>query len=182
MAVQKFDYGDGGGNKWSTKKITALMKHIDDTGILPKENPFFDRNIKWRKENLDYEYTKEEFLELIKIKENILHFSETYAKVQTDNGQTLIRLRPYQKKVLLQFNKFRHNVYLASRQVGKSITSETLVYLEIPNKGYVTMPIFEAYYMLKVKLNLMDKLILSLYRFNYRLFVEREILLKEKQN
>lgn len=174
MAVQKFDYGDGGSGKWSTKKVDALMKYIDETGILPKENPFFDRDTKWRKANLDFEYTKDEFLELVKIKENILHFAETYAKVQTDNGQTLIRLRPYQKKVLLQFKKFRFNVYLASRQIGKSVTPETLIYIEIPNKGKLTMPIFEAYYMMKNKLSIVDEIIRFLYRLNYKLYKYRE--------
>ena len=176
MAIPKFDFGDGGSGKWSTIKLDALMKYIDDTGVLPKDNPFFDRNVKWRKANIDYDYTKEEFLELVKIKENILHFAESYAKVQTDNGQTLIRLRPYQKKVLLQFKRFRNNVYLASRQVGKSVTSETLVYMELPGKGYITMPIFEAYYLMKNKLTPMDKIIRFLYRINYRLFIYGERL------
>lgn len=180
MAIQKFDFGDEGSGKWSTKKIEALMKYIDNTGVMPKDNPFFERDKKWRKANLDFEYTKEEFLELIKIKENILHFAETYAKVQTDNGQTLIKLRPYQSKVLLQFKKFRFNVYLASRQIGKSVTPETLVYVEIPDKGYITMPIFEAYYMMKDELSFMDKIIRYLYRLNYKLYVYREVLLKEK--
>jgi len=174
MAFEKFKYDDSG--KWNTKKVDALLKYIDDTGIIPKDNPFFEKDKNWRKAGIDFQYTKEEFLELVKIKENILYFAETYSKVQTDYGQKLIHLRPYQKRVLLQFKKFRYNVYLASRQVGKSITSNTLVYIEIPGKGYVTMPIFEIYYMMKKKLNWVDKLIRFLYRIDYKLFLYRENL------
>jgi hypothetical protein len=169
MGIEKFQYGSNDG-KWSTKKVEAIMKYIDDTGIVPKDNPFHERDVNWRKANINFQLTKEE------ITQDIIHFAETYARVRTDYGQKIVKLRPYQKRVLLQFKKFRFNVYLASRQVGKCITSETLIHLDIPGKGRLTMPIFEAYYLIKKKMGRLDKLLLWLYRQNYKLFLIKEHL------
>jgi hypothetical protein len=50
------------------------------------------------------------------------------------------------------------------------VAPETLIIIDIPNKGQLEIPIFEAYYMMKKKLTLIDRLLLFLFRLNYRLY------------
>jgi hypothetical protein len=153
--------------KWSTQKIKEMMARYEETGIMDKDNPFWQGKVDWRKGYLDYEYTKEELLEMGKIAKDILYFAETYANVQTDAGRKLIKLRKYQIKVLLQFWKHRFNVYLASRQCGKCVSFDTLVNISFPKSvTYKEIPIFELYYMFKDK-GFLDRVELTLYRVMY---------------
>ena len=105
---------------WNTALVNKLIEKFNDTGILPKDNPFHQGDIRVRKPRINFEYTKEEIKELAKIADNVLYFGETYAKVTTDDGLKIVKLRKYQIKVLRQFQYYRHNVWLASRQIGKS--------------------------------------------------------------
>lgn len=105
---------------WNTALINKLIEKFNDTGILPKDNPFHQGDIRVRKPRINFEYTKEEIKELAKIADNVLYFGETYAKVTTDDGLKIVKLRKYQIKVLRQFQYYRHNIWLASRQIGKS--------------------------------------------------------------
>ena len=105
---------------WNTALVNKLIEKFNDTGILPKDNPFHQGDIRVRKPRINFEYTKEEIKELAKIADNVLYFGETYAKVTTDDGLKIVKLRKYQIKVLCQFQYYRHNIWLASRQIGKS--------------------------------------------------------------
>ena len=105
---------------WNTLLVNKLIEKFNETGILPKDNPFHQGDIRIRKPRINFEYTKEEIKELAKIADNVLYFGETYAKVTTDDGLKIVRLRKYQIKVLRQFQYYRHNIWLASRQIGKS--------------------------------------------------------------
>jgi hypothetical protein len=89
--------------------------------------------VDWRKGYLDYEYTKEELLEMGKIAKDILYFAETYANVQTDAGRKLIKLRKYQIKVLLQF--WKHN---ADMQTMDPSLKPAFLYLTAENDIYET--------------------------------------------
>ena len=105
---------------WNTALVNKLIEKFNDTGILPKDNPFHQGDIRVRKPRINFEYTKEEVKELAKIADSVLYFGETYAKVTTDDGLKIVKLRKYQVKVLRQFQYYRHNIWLASRQIGKS--------------------------------------------------------------
>ena len=105
---------------WNTALVNKLIEKFNDTGILPKDNPFHQGDIRVRKPRINFEYTREEVKELAKIADNVLYFGETYAKVTTDDGLKIVKLRKYQIKVLRQFQYYRHNIWLASRQIGKS--------------------------------------------------------------
>lgn len=105
---------------WSTAKVEACIKAIHDTGIIPQENPFFEKKITKLKGDLNFRYTEAELLEMAKWKEDVLYFAQSAAKILTEDGPEIIKLHPYQRKVLLQFFKYKKHVYLASRQIGKS--------------------------------------------------------------
>lgn len=105
---------------WSTERVEQLIRDYNEKGILPKRNPFYNGDVRQKKPRISYSYTEEELLELAKVQESVLYFSENHAKVTTDDGIRKIKLRPYQTRVLLQLEYYRHNVILASRQIGKS--------------------------------------------------------------
>jgi hypothetical protein len=157
-------------NVWSTKRVENLLKYWEETGSLPKDNPFFDKNPSWRKAGIVFEYTQKEYLEMAKIKENILYYGENYAKVPNKNGESLVKLRPYQIKVLLQFKKFHYNVYLASRQIGKSLSIFSLINIkdDKDEKIYV-MPFFELLAIYGCYSSFIGKILLKLYRIKFRM-------------
>lgn len=105
---------------WTTERVDECLKEYEKTGVMPKRNPFFMGDVRARKPRLNYSYTKEELLELSKVSESVIYFGENYAKVITDDGLKIVKLRKYQIRVLKQFGYYRHNVWLASRQIGKS--------------------------------------------------------------
>lgn len=115
-------------NIWTTEKVKELITQFKRTGVLPRDNPFHERKIEWRKANLNYGYTLEELLEKKKC-ENIFYLANTYCHVMTDDGYVKINLdsREYQKKVLHDFIKYDKNVWLASRQIGKSIITAIFI-------------------------------------------------------
>ncbi len=154
-------------SEWSTKRVEETIKFIDKTGVMPRDNPFFKGDVNMRKAGIKFAYTAAEFSELTACSRDILHFGETHAKVMTDEGVRVVRLRKYQKKVLLQYRKFRFNVFLASRQCGKCITFDTLVYVPSPTDAeeWMAIPVFELFYALdESRKGLGDWLELQLYR------------------
>lgn len=120
---------------WSTERVEQLIKDYNEKGILPKRNPFYNGDVRQKKPRISYSYTEEELLELAKVQESVLYFSENHAKVSTDDGIRKIKLRPYQVRVIQQLDYYRHNVILASRQIGKSKCWKSVingVYKDIP--------------------------------------------------
>lgn len=158
----------GSQGKWSTQKVEEILKSYDQTGSLPKNNPFYENQIDWRAANLNYDYTYDELLEQSKIETNIIYFAEKYAHVMTDEGIRKVKLRHYQKKVLNQFKTFKNNVYMASRQTGKCVTFDTKVKIfDKANNKIIEVPIFEIHYMFKKKLTFLDKVEYMLFKFLY---------------
>ncbi len=51
------------------------------------------------------------------------------------------------------------------------VAPETFIYIEVPEKGYLEIPIFEAYYMLKKKLTITDRFLRMLYRINFSIYM-----------
>ena len=108
---------------WSTKKVEDVMRQINKIGVMPKYNPFHGGDSQLRKADLRWENTPEEDAEYGKIITNPIYFAENYAEVMTDDGVVKVKeLRKYQKKNLIALHKYKNNVWLASRQSGKSIT------------------------------------------------------------
>lgn len=114
---------------WTSAKIEALVQEYNLTGSLPapRNHPFYDNNIRKMKDDVLFEYTQAEILELAKCKEDIIYFAENYCKVLTDGGNRLVKLRQYQRRILLQLKKYNKNILLQSRQSGKSVTTAIFV-------------------------------------------------------
>lgn len=111
-------------NYWSTEKIEELLFKVEEEGLDYKsiDNPFHDGDPELKRSNLLYEYTPGEILEIEKCAKDVVYFSK-YCRVMTDDGLFYVKLRDYQESVLREYQANRFNIFLAPRQVGKSITS-----------------------------------------------------------
>jgi hypothetical protein len=113
---------------WTTERVDELMRKVDEEGLDYKSvpNPFHDNDPELKRANVLWEYTKDELLEMKRCAEDVTYFAQ-YCKVMTDNGLDYIRLRDYQESVLREYQNHRFNIFLAPRQVGKSITSSIIL-------------------------------------------------------
>ncbi len=115
-------------NYWNTKKVNDLLYKAEEEGLDFKsvDNPFHDSDPSLKRANILYEYTREEILEIEKCSKDAVYFSK-YCQVMTDDGLQYIKLRDYQVSVIREYQANRFNVFLAPRQVGKSITSAVIL-------------------------------------------------------
>ena len=115
---------EGEGKYWSTSKVNELLRKADEEGLDFKsvDNPFHDNNPELKRSNVLWEYTQDEIIEMEKCARDVSYFSQ-YCQVMTDTGMANIDLRDYQKSVLREYQSNRFNIFLAPRQVGKSIMS-----------------------------------------------------------
>lgn len=115
-------------NHWSTSRIEELLRKVDEEGLDYKsiDNPFHDNDPELKRSNILWEYTRSEILEMKKCAEDVSYFAK-YCKVMTDTGLDYIGLRDYQTSVLREYQNHRFNIFLAPRQVGKSITSSIIL-------------------------------------------------------
>lgn len=156
--------------KWTTKRIKDLMIQIEQSGSIPRYNPFFNNDSTLLAADINFGLTEEEFIDKTKVSNDVFYFATTHAKVKTDEGEVkeIKKLRNYQKNLLYHFKKHKFNVVLASRQIGKCVHPFTHVEIEM-NGERSTMPIFELFYRTKPRVSLYDKTILGLLRVSYRL-------------
>lgn len=115
-------------NYWSTTRVNELLWKIEEQGLDYKEvdNPFHDGDPELKRANILWEYTQEEILEIEKCAKDVTYFAK-YCQVMMDHGLDYINLRDYQSSVLKEYQSHRFNVFLAPRQVGKSITSAIIL-------------------------------------------------------
>ena len=115
-------------NYWNTKKVDELLYKAEEEGLDFKsvDNPFHDSDPSLKRANILYEYTRDEILEIEKCSKDAVYFSR-YCQVMTDDGLQYIKLRDYQVSVIREYQANRFNVFLAPRQVGKSITSAVIL-------------------------------------------------------
>ena len=138
---------------WSTAAVEKLIRAMDE-GTKVKATPFSEGNMNYRRGNIVFEYTDEEMEHIKKCANDILYFAEHFATVMTDKGLQRIKLRDYQKDMLVSFVENRFNVCLASRQIGKTICSAIFIAwyvlfnydknaLMLSNKGATTKEILD---------------------------------------
>ena len=135
--------------KWDTRRVEELCQLLEDGYELPKDTPFLDGNPEFRLGNIVFEYAPEEIEELRKCKGDVIYFANNYCNVMTDDGIQRITLRDYQEDVIRDYQANRFTVFLAPRQIGKTIvTSIFLIWyilfntdkncLILANKGATT--------------------------------------------
>lgn len=111
---------------WNSKKINELIERIDN-GLPADFAPFHDQNTNYKAADIVYEYSQEELSELARCASDAVYFGEKYCFSMTDDGIRKIILRDYQKDMLKGFQENRFSVMLASRQIGKTVTSSIFI-------------------------------------------------------
>ena len=114
------------GKIWNTKKIDEQIDRIE-LGLPADYSPFFEGKINTKAPNLVFEYRKEELEELAKCAADVTYFGNKYCFSMTDEGIRKITLRTYQEDMLSAFQDNRFVVMLASRQIGKTVTSSIFI-------------------------------------------------------
>ena len=119
---------------WTTIRINKLLEQVENDGLDIKglhNSPFKDNDLNLKRANLPFEYTPEEWSELAKCKEDILYFAYNHCCIQTSKGVMLIKeaggLRDFQEQILLSLHANQYNILMASRQIGKSVTSAIFI-------------------------------------------------------
>jgi len=113
---------DSGRVIWTSEKVEKALKAFDE-GYDLKDSPFYEKKTVYRKGNLVYEYTDLEIAEIKRCAKDIIYFANTYCQVMTDDGYQKVVLRDYQEEILRNYKDHRFNILLASRQIGKTITT-----------------------------------------------------------
>jgi len=114
------------GKVWNTKKINEEIDRIDK-GLVADYSPFYDARTDARQADIVFDYAEEEIQELARCAADVVYFGEKYCFSMTDEGIRKIALRGYQKDMLKNFQDNRFNVLLASRQIGKTVTSSIFI-------------------------------------------------------
>jgi hypothetical protein len=127
------DDQDTNSSIWTTKRINKLYEEIENGLSLRglHNSPFKDNDQNLKRDNLPFEYTPEEWEELKKCKEDILYFATNYCSIQTSKGVMRVKdaggLRDFQNEILVSFKENNYSILMASRQIGKSVTSAIFI-------------------------------------------------------
>jgi hypothetical protein len=144
---------DDGRVIWTTEKVYKLLDAMEE-GYQSSDHPFYEGDPNYKKGNIVYEYTDMEYEEIKRCAKDIIHFANTYCQVMTDEGYMKIQLRPYQETVLKSYQDNRWSIFVAPRQIGKTITSSIFLtwyllfhfdknVLLMSNKGATTKEIMD---------------------------------------
>jgi len=106
---------------WSTKSLEIAVDALKK-GLPLKVNPFIGNNTKLLKPELVFNRTEEELEDYIKCMQDVTYFaSKCY--VMTPEGLQPIVLRDYQHEYLHHLQENRFSIWVACRQVGKSVVT-----------------------------------------------------------
>lgn len=114
-------------NVWTTAKIDDYFQKYSRGDILPGDQPFIDGDVGKKAPNLPFRLTEDEVVEFKKCMDDVTHFADGHAHAMTDFGIDKLKLREYQKRMLAEFQRNRYVALLASRQVGKTVTSSIYI-------------------------------------------------------
>ena len=115
---------------WNAERVTECLRALDLGQTIPGGTPFFENRVEFRASDIVYDYSEEEIREIGKCAADVVYFANKYAVAMTDRGVKKIQLRPYQKKVLQDYQKHRFNAFLSSRQVGKCFFRQSIISLK----------------------------------------------------
>jgi hypothetical protein len=110
---------------FTTKLVDEATDKINDGIVIKRyQNPWLKSEVGLRRSGVTFRMTPDEQQEYIRCALDVHYFVEKYCKVKREDGSVgNIFLRDYQKEILDNFVNSRFNILMASRQVGKTISS-----------------------------------------------------------
>lgn len=114
---------------FTTKLVDESTEKINDGIVIKKyQNPWLKSEVGIRRSGVTFRMTPEEQQEYIRCAIDIHYFTEKYCKTKREDGSVgSIKLREYQKEILDNFVNNRFNILMASRQVGKTVSSAIFI-------------------------------------------------------
>jgi hypothetical protein len=156
---------------FTTKLVDEATDKINDGIVLKRyQNPWLKGEVGIKRSGISFRMTAEEQQEYIRCALDIHHFTEKYCKTKREDGSVgPIKLRDYQEEILDNFVNNRFNILMASRQVGKCFSFNTLCSFERDNIIYDIRIGKLYYYMLSKErsLNFIERIKIKLYDFIY---------------
>lgn len=158
---------------FTTKLVDEATDNINDGVVIKRyQNPWFKSEVGIRRAGVTFRMTPEEQEEYVRCALDIHYFTEKYCKVKTEDGSiNNIKLRDYQAEIMDNFVNNRFNILMASRQVGKCFSFNTIISLERDGIQY-DIRFGKLYYSMvskERKLTILEKLKIKLYDILYRL-------------
>jgi hypothetical protein len=158
---------------FTSQIVEEATNRINDGVTLKRfQNPWLNTEVGIRRNGLVFKMTPDEQQEYIKCALDVQYFAEKYCKVKTEDGSiNNIKLREYQRDMLDLFANNRNSILMASRQVGKCVSFNTIVRIKRDDTEF-DIRIGELYYMClsKVrKLTLLERIKIKLYNILYQL-------------
>jgi hypothetical protein len=110
---------------FTTKLVDEATDKINDGVVVKRyQNPWLKSEVGLRRAGASFKMTPDEQQEYVRCALDVHYFTEKYCKVKTEDGSIdNILLRDYQKEMLDNFVNNRFSILMASRQVGKTISS-----------------------------------------------------------
>ena len=110
---------------FTTKLVDESTDKINDGIVIKRyQNPWLKSEVGLRRSGVTFKMSPEEQKEYVRCALDVHYFVEKYCKVKREDGSIgNILLRDYQKEILDNFVNSRFNILMASRQVGKTISS-----------------------------------------------------------
>ena len=114
---------------FTTKIVDEATDKINDGVVLKRyQNPWLKSEVGIKRSGISFRMTAEEQSEYVKCAIDIHHFTEQYCKTKREDGSVgSITLRDYQEEILDNFVQSRFNILMASRQVGKTVSSAIFI-------------------------------------------------------
>lgn len=108
---------------WCADNVNIALEAYA-AGLPLVASPFLPNSPMLRRPGLLYEWSKHELNEARKCQQDILYFADTYIELfRPDATYGPITLRPYQREYLKLLQANRFVVFVAARQIGKTVTS-----------------------------------------------------------
>lgn len=169
MAKQKHDEEEERQMVFTTKLVDEATDKINDGIVLKRyQNPWLKGEVGIKRSGVSFRMSPDEQQEYIRCAIDIHYFTEQYCKTKREDGSVgEIRLRDYQEEILDNFVQNRFNILMASRQVGKCFTFNTLCSIERDNQ-IIDIRVGKLYYYMVSKersLTLLEKIKIKLYDF-----------------
>ena len=114
---------------FTTKLVDEATDKIYDGIVLKRyQNPWLKGEVGIKRSGISFRMSAEEQQEYIRCALDIHHFTEKYCKTKREDGSVgAIKLRDYQEEMLDSFVNNRFSILMASRQVGKTVSSAIFI-------------------------------------------------------
>ncbi len=114
---------------FTTKLVDEATDKINDGIVLKRyQNPWLKGEVGIKRSGVSFRMGADEQQEYIRCALDIHYFTEKYCKTKREDGSIgSITLRDYQEEILDNFVQNRFNILMASRQVGKTVSSAIFI-------------------------------------------------------